>query len=102
MPAAGGQPRTLLPFKYTNGTASFAWSPDSAQLVYASSAKVGTVDLTGRRTSFAIPGLRPDVNTPQWSPDGKSVAFSAVKHGDDLDIRAYVIGADGSDLRRLA
>ena len=69
---------------------------------FASRTKVGTVDLTGQATSFAIPGLRPDVNTPQWSPDGKTVAFSAVKKGDDLDIRVYLIGADGSGLRRLA
>ena len=102
VPAAGGRTRTLLPFKYVNGTASFSWSPDSAQLAYASRTKAGTVDLTGHATSFAIPGLRPDVNTPQWSPDGKTIAFSAVKKGDDLDIRVYLIGADGSGLRRLA
>jgi len=100
--AAGGHARTLLPFTYVNGSASFAWSPNSEQLVYARSTKVGTVDLTGHNASFAIPGLRPDVNTPQWSTDGKSVAFSAVKRGDDLDIRVYLIGADGSGLRRLA
>ena len=35
-------------------------------------------------------------------PDGKTIAFSAVKKGDDLDIRVYLIGADGSGLRRLA
>jgi Tol biopolymer transport system component len=102
VPATGGRTRTVLPFKYVNGTASFAWSPDSTRLAYASSTKVGTVDLAGHKTTFALPGLRPDVNTPQWSPDGKSVAFSAVKRSDDLDIRAYVVGADGTGLRRLA
>jgi Tol biopolymer transport system component len=102
MPAAGGRARTELPFKYGDGTASFAWSPDSTTLAYCSSTTVGTVDLAGHKTTFALPGLRPDVNTPQWSPDGKSVAFSAVKKGDDLDIRAYVVAADGTGLRRLA
>jgi Tol biopolymer transport system component len=101
-PAAGGKARTLLPFKYVNGTASFSWSPDSTKLVYATSTKIGTVDLSGQNTTFAIPGLRPDINTPQWSPDGSSIAFSAIKKGADLDLRVYVIGADGSGLRRLA
>jgi Tol biopolymer transport system component len=102
MPAAGGHARTVLPFKYVDGTASFAWSSDSTTLAYARSRKVGTVDLAGHNTTFAIPGLRPDLNTPQWSPDGKSIAFSAIKKGEDLDIRAYVVAADGSGLRRLA
>jgi Tol biopolymer transport system component len=103
VPASGGKARTLLPSKsYGAGVASFSWSPDSTKLVYASDAKIGSVDLSGKTTTFSLPGMRPSLWTPQWSPDSNSIAFTAIKKGADLDIRVYVIGADGSGLRRLA
>jgi Tol biopolymer transport system component len=52
--------------------------------------------------TFLLSGLRPDLNTPQWSPDGGSITFTAVKKGADLGIRVYASGADGDGLRRLA
>jgi Tol biopolymer transport system component len=103
VPAAGGKARVLIPrMSPAYGGAAFSWSPDSTKLVYTNGTRFGTVALTGQRTTFSLSGLRPDRNTPQWSPDGGSIAFTAVKKGADLDIRVYVIGADGSGLRRLA
>ncbi len=101
IPTVGGKPRALIPPR-TAAVDSFSWSPDSARLIFTGPNKMGTVDLTGRQTVFSLPGLRPNLNTPQWSPDGNLIAFSAIKKGADLDLRVYVIGADGTGLRRLA
>ena len=103
IPAAGGKPRILIPrMSRAYGDAAFSWSPGSTKLVYTNGTRIAAVDLSGMRTTFSIPGLRPDLNTPQWSPDSSSIAFTAVRKGADLDIRVYVIGADGTGLRRLA
>jgi Tol biopolymer transport system component len=102
MPAAGGRPRTVLPFHYVDGTATFSWSPGSQTLAYVTSTRVGTTDLSGRVATFAIPGLRPHLDSPEWSPDGKTIAFSAIEKGADLDLRVYLIGDDGAGLRRIA
>lgn len=79
---------------------AFAWSHGSDSLVYAIRHTLGSVDLTGKGTAFPIPGLRPLADTPQWSPDDASIAFTAIKQSGD--VRVYVIGADGSGLRRIA
>jgi TolB protein len=34
-----------------------------------------------------------------WSPDGRNIAFAGIQGGADFEI--YVMGADGSRLRRL-
>lgn len=100
--SSGGTARTVLHFHYVDGTASFSWSPNSQALAYVTSTKVGTVDRSGHVATFAILGLRPDPHTPQWSRDGKTIAFSAIKKGADLDLRVYSIDDDGSGLRRIA
>jgi Tol biopolymer transport system component len=100
--AAGGHARTLLPLRCCSIRAAYSWSPDSTTLAYVSDTGAGTVGLTGARTRFSLPGLHPDLHTPQWSPDGKTVAFGAIRNGDDLGYRVYLIGGDGAGLRRIA
>lgn len=100
--AAGGYPRTLLPLHCCSIRAAYSWSPDSRSLAYVSDRGAGTLSLTGARTAFSLRGLHPDLHTPQWSPDGKTVALGAIRNGDDLGYRVYLIGADGSGLRRIA
>jgi len=102
MRSTGGAARTVLPFHYVDGGATFSWSPNSQSLAYVTRARVGTTDLSGHVATFVTPGLRPNLNTPQWSPDGKSIAFSAIKKGADLDLRIYLINDDGAGLRRVA
>jgi len=71
------------------------WSPGGTRLTYGGNCAdvcdvmVINADGTGERSVFhdGFPGA--------WSPDGKSIAFSA---GDGV----YTINADGSDLRRVA
>jgi TolB protein len=61
-------------------------------------------DGTGARQVTFLQGVR---GLPSWSPDGEYIVFSSGHEGvlhDDGNIRqfAYVIRADGSDLKRLS
>lgn len=117
--AAGGTPRLLVPFRYVEGLASYSWSPSSNEIAYDTGQKIGTVTLAGSTTRFSLPALDPTpggaADPPQWSPDGRSIAFSAsaktegswsraggVVRLDEHEIRVYVIGAEGTGMRRLA
>ena len=45
-----------------------------------------------------------NIDSPQWSPDGKRIAFSVASHdlpSGKTDADIYVVGADGTDLRQL-
>lgn len=103
IPLAGGPARTLVPARaYGGGVVSYSWSPDATALVFVTDTTLGIVDLFGAVTTYPLPGLRPGANTPQWSPDGRSIAFTAIRRTADTDVRVYVIGADGTGLRRVA
>ena len=99
VPAAGGTARTLVSSRIAwAGVVAFSWSPDSTKLVYYTNAKLGTVNLSGRTSIFSLHGLRLDHGIPQWSPDGNSIAFTAI----DIDDGVYVIRANGTGIRRVA
>ncbi|HZP72961.1 MAG TPA: hypothetical protein VFA97_06235 [Gaiellaceae bacterium] len=101
--ANGGKARTLLPGgRCCNFGAVYSWSPDSQTLAYESGSHAGTISRSGSKFVFPLPGLRPDGHTPQWSPDGKTIAFSAIRNRDgEFGEGIYLINADGSGLRRL-
>jgi Tol biopolymer transport system component len=72
--------------------------------VGSSAASIGVVDLNGNVTRLSFPGLRPTggAGPPPWSPDGRAIAFAARGSRGDLDLRVYVVAADGDGLRRIA
>jgi Tol biopolymer transport system component len=88
IPAAGGAVNVLdtgglLP---TSGEWMCAWSPDAANLVFAADDGTGNVDLYrmprdgGHPDRITItPGL--DV-IPDWSPDGKEIAYTRLAGGE--------------------
>lgn len=80
-----------------------AWSPDGGGIAFISDR-----DGQGQLWVMGVDGMgaTPVVETadeaqnPAWSPDGRWIAFYATNaDGED---HVFVVGADGSDLRRLA
>ena len=53
-------------------------------------------------TAASSPVPLADVVSPQWSPDGTKIVFSLHSPSDPNFGRAYVINADGSDLKQVS
>ena len=87
----------------TGQGASFAsWSPDGFRVAYSADPDIFITDLQGRTTqitSKAI-GIGP-AEAPQWSPDGRWIAFGACKPFGKGFADLYVISATGKGLRRV-
>jgi Tol biopolymer transport system component len=80
-----------------------AWSPDGTTLAYVDR-DLSLYDFSSRKSnvvlrSSAVGGAF--FADPDWSPDGRRLAFSACK-GDPCVASIYVVGVDGTGLRRLA
>lgn len=79
-----------------------SWSPDGAQLVFASDREgyddIWVVDMdSGELTNLTRDEARD--HSPAWSPDGQWIAFASVR--DSLYWELYLMRPDGSDLHRL-
>ncbi|MEZ3522395.1 S9 family peptidase [Muribaculum sp. NM65_B17] len=80
------------PMKPFGGVESFAWSPDSKQLIYVSRKKVGMeyalstnsdlylYDLDSKTTKNITEGMMGYDTNPVYSPDGKYVAWLSMEH----------------------
>lgn len=69
------------------------WAPDSSRFIAASEDGLWTIDADGgdrRQITYST-----DDGEQAWSPDGRSIAFNG--SGNAL----YVVGADGTGLRRV-
>ncbi len=79
-----------------------AWSPDATRIAFVSDRDGGDLDLYTIATDGTdlrqLTDLAGDEFSPAWSPDGTTIAYSR-SHRFRADVR--VIGADGSDDRRL-
>ena len=112
VPALGGAPRQLTTFG-----SSPAWSPDGSQILFQSAGLrdlSATADVSIANSTLWIVSLadgstrqitqanRPAGahNSPAWSPDGKSIAFTVSDFGNDAGL--WTMQIDGSLLRRLA
>ena len=80
------------------------WSPDGSRLVYRDSRTgvnvndeiyVSSADGSGARNLTASPA---NDWSPAWSPDGEQIAFASDREGE---LRIFVMGADGSGVRRV-
>jgi WD40 repeat protein len=81
-----------------------AWSPDGRAIVFSRLGSLYTMTAQGKRVRklvdppSQVPASAPEwFSSPDWSPDGRRIAFG---RSDPEEI--YVIGADGTGLRRLA
>lgn len=89
---------------------AFAWSHDESKIVYAENQQLVSFDLHTGRKRMLTKMKDMDFDTPSWSPDGSTIAFSS--YGSDpidpsgegdgeplADI--WLMHADDSKLRRL-
>jgi Tol biopolymer transport system component len=80
------------------------WSPDGSKIVYASTESdpdscIWVVDPDGNnRRMISYPKPDEDYYEPTWSPDGSHIAFIS-RYSDGSYI--YVMGSDGSDVKKL-
>jgi len=84
------------------------WSPDGKRLVFAFDKTVpnqGDMDVhsiaadgSDLQTVLASPGKLTHEEWPSWSPDGKRIALSSTRDGNQ---EIYTVQPDGKDLKRL-
>src|SRR4029079_1426415 len=99
--APGGTPRLVVP-----GGSAPTWSPGGARIAYGTSDGLWTIDPDGHNPTriATLPAA-----TPSWYPDGTAIAFVGTRSYPELGNRfgipsrsdVYVVGAGGSNLRRL-
>jgi Tol biopolymer transport system component len=86
------------------------WSPDGARIAFTSADGIAVMLADGsgvttlirhdfRSDTYAVWDM--GVGKPAWSPDGARIAFEHLGDGDLMPATVYVMGADGSDVRRL-
>ena len=79
------------------------WCPDGSKLAYVAGARMhGTLkvmDADGKNTHVLVEG-EGSQRTPQWSPDGKQIAFS-MEVGHNFNYEVFVVNADGTGLKNL-
>lgn len=89
------------------GKAFAAISPDGRHVAYSADTRpsvdlvITTID-TGESRSVTVPGAAVMHETPQWSPDGKRIAFGSTRDDPELSrMDVFVMEADGSGVRNL-
>jgi TolB protein len=110
MDVRSGRTRRLTNYRGFDTTP--AWSPDGKWIAFERELEEGTQN-SGSRTIWKIrpdgSGLRQvtpsnplqDRGFPAWSPDGKTIAFTAFDDLDYTDASIYTIDPDGKNLRLL-
>jgi Tol biopolymer transport system component len=103
--ATGADGRHLRRITASQYDRSPAWSPDGHRIVFIRQLPTPTVyldqpwivDVNGRHAHRLS---AKSVEAPDWSPDGKWIAFAAVPVGGP-NRSLYVVHPDGTELRRL-
>jgi TolB protein len=78
----------------------YAWSPDAKRIVYEAVRGLVIVEVRNARKRFLVQSPTLLIQNPDWSPDGRWIAFTRQRgpgRGSDL----YVVAPDGRGLHRL-
>ena len=89
-----------------------SWSPDGKRIAFSSrrdghfigefglSYEIYVMDADGGNEQRLTENRKTD-SSPSWSPDGKWIAFTSDRKGDDVNFEIYVMDANGENTRRL-
>lgn len=118
--ADGSDPVTIASGVLALTTPHIAWSPDGATIAYSGRTTVFDFpscqayengDFCGSRIFVANtdgsstrqigdPDL--DARSPDWSPDGSTIAFGGGNASPAIGVRLYLMDADGKNVRQLS
>ena len=89
-------------------TQSPSWSPDGKRIAFSSrrdghfigefglTSEIYVMDADGGNEQRLTENRKTD-SSPSWSPDGKWIAFTSDRKGDDVNFEIYVMDADGEN-----
>jgi Tol biopolymer transport system component len=98
-PNGTGQKRIYKP-KFDDASLDTAWSPKGTRIAYVATGGLWTMSSTGIARKQVTKG-KGDTISPGWSTDGNRIAFVDLLKKGSRKYALYLIGADGSGLKRL-
>jgi Tol biopolymer transport system component len=93
-----------LGFRASSGRVEPSFSPSGGRIVVELRSSIATVGIHGNNLRRLVFGSRPgDVGSPEYSPDGKRIAFAGVPEGKRVRHPSiWTMDRNGSHLRRVS
>ena len=91
-----------LGFRASSSLVDPSFTPSGGRIVFALRRSIATVGIHGNNLRRLVFGTRQgDVGSPEYSPDGKRIAFEGRPEGRDVRASIWSMDRDGSHLRRI-